>query len=283
MRKTLIVVALALVSVSCAPRLAPAIPFPYHWPGKPGYDGNIDRIGVVQPSGLAFHPGRRTLFAVGDDGFIAEMRTDGTPVFGEPLTGDLEGVTVDPETGLLYIIVEGDDVILEFDPEERAVRRRFPIDREYGGNPQFLRKQRHGYDDGIEAIAWVPDPRHREGGTFYVGNQWDPPMIFEVEVPLRSRPSGDGRARIVRVLPTRVVDPSDMYFDAETRRLNVLCDTDNLLIEITLDGRIINQYCFPGDMQEGLAADDEGFLYFAQDSGGIIKIRDLRPRPRRGR
>lgn len=286
MRKDLAVLALAAAAAwgaSCAPRLAPAIPFPYVWPGTPGHSGNIDRIGVVQPSGLVFHPGRRTLFAVGDNGFIAEMKTDGTPVFGMPLEGDLEGITVDPATGLLYVIVEGDDVILEFDPDRRTVLRRFPIDRDFGGDPQFLQKQRERYDDGIEAVAWVPDPGRREGGTFYVGNQWDPPMIFEVEAPIRSRPGESGRARIVRVLPTRVADPSDMYYDAATRRLNVLCDTDNLLLEVTLAGRIVRQYAFPGDMQEGLAADDEGFIYFAQDSGGIIKLRDRRPRSKHPR
>ena len=272
-----------LLSAGCAPRLTPAIPFPGRWPGTPGHAGDIDRVGIEQPSGLVFHPVRRTLFAVGDNGFIAEMHTDGTPVFGQTLEGDLEGITVDPETGLLYIIVEGADVILEFDPEKRTVLRSFPIDRDFGGNPQFLQKQRDRYDDGVEAIAWVPDASRREGGTFYIGNQWDPPVILEVEAPLRSRPSGDSRARILRVLPTRVADPSDMYFDPETRRLNILCDTDNLLLEVTLEGRIVKQYSFPGDTQEGLAADDEGFIYFAQDIGGIIKLRDLRARQARRR
>jgi len=286
MKKALVPIALAaplLVAAACAYRLAPVIPFPCVWPGTPGHAGNIDRIGIEQPSGIAFHPIRRTLFVVGDNGFIAEMRTDGTPIFGQPLAGDLEGITADPATGLLYIIVEGDDVILEFDPERRTVLRRFTIDRDFGGDPQFLQKQRDRYDDGVEAIAWVPDPRHREGGTFYIGNQWDPPALLEVEAPLRSQPDGTWRARIVRLLPTRINDPSDMYYDPGTRRLNVVCDTDNLLLEIALSGRIVKQYSFPGDTQEGLAKDDEGFIYFAQDIGGIIKLRDLRARHDRRR
>lgn len=284
MKKALVPILLAaplLVAVACAPRLAPAIPFPCLWPGTPGHAGNIDRIGIEQPSGIVFHPGRDTLFVVGDNGSIAEIHKDGTPVFSQPLTGDLEGITVDPATGLLYIIVEGDDIILEFDPERRTVLRRFPIDRDFGGDPQFLQKQRDRYDDGVEAIAWVPDPRHPEGGTFYIGNQWDPSALLEVEVRLRSRPDTPSRGRIIRLLPTRVVDPSDMYYDAETRRLNVICDTDNLLLEITLSGRIVAQYAFPGDTQEGLAKDDEGFIYLAQDVGGIIKLKDLRAHPGR--
>jgi len=268
---------LALLTVAaCAPRLAPTIVFPYLWPGKPGYDGNIDQIGIVGPSGIVYHPGRGTLFVVGDKGLIAEIRKDGTPVFSQPLPGDLEGITVDPATGLLYVAVEGDDVILEFDPVRRAVLRRFPIDRAYRDNPNFLEKRLNGYDDGIESIAWVPDSSQPEGGTFYVGNQWDPPAILEVEAPLRSRPGESVEARILRVLPTKVRDPSDIYYDPATRRLNVLCDADNLLLEVALDGTIVAQYAFPGDTQEGLTKDDERFLYLAQDIGGIFKIKDLR-------
>ncbi len=265
-----------LLPAACAPRLAPTILFPYQWPGKPGFDGNIDRIGIEGPSGIVFHPGRNTLFIVGDKGLIAEIAKDGTPVFSQPLPGDLEGITVDPATGLLYIVVEGDDVILEFDPERRTVLRRFPINRAFGGCPEFLEKQRDRYDDGIESIAWIANPSHPEGGTFYIGNQWDPPVIIEVEVPLRSRAAGPAEARIVRVLPTKIADPADMYYDARTRRLNVVCDADNILLEITLSGRIVAQYAFPGDSQEGLARDDEGYLYLAQDNGGIFKLKDLR-------
>ena len=36
---------------------------------------------------------------------------------------------------------------------------------------------------------------------------------------------------------------------------------------------------FGGDIdQEGIAWDEGGFLYIAQDSGGIIRVRDLRKR-----
>ncbi|MCJ7581375.1 MAG: hypothetical protein MUP98_12690 [Candidatus Aminicenantes bacterium] len=38
---------------------------------------------------------------------------------------------------------------------------------------------------------------------------------------------------------------------------------------------VSNQYAFLGDNQEGLARDDAGYLYIAQDSGGILKAKDL--------
>ena len=43
--------------------------------------------------------------------------------------------------------------------------------------------------------------------------------------------------------------------------------------EITRVGEILSAYAFPGNDQEGITVDGEGFLYIAQDSGGIIKLK----------
>jgi len=229
----------------------------------------------VEPSGICFHPLRRTLFIVSDEGEIAEIKTDGTPVFSQKIPGDLEGITVNPQSGLLYIVKEGDDVILEFDPDTKEVRRIFPINREFQGNPNFLQKQ-EGYDQGIESIAFVSDKDHPEEGTFYAGNQWDPPCIMEILVPLRSSQSETAEARIIRVLPFQMDDPGGMYYDQKTGLLNVVSDAYNILVEITLEGKLVREYAFLGDNQEGIARDDEGYLYIAQGEGGIIKVKDLR-------
>lgn len=269
---------LVACSFCLQPKYAPTIRFPYKWLGVQGIGGDIDKQNLAEPSGICYHPLRNTLFVVSDEGGLAEIKKDGTPVFFQKVPGDLEGVAVDPQTGLLYIVVEGDDIILEFDPDKREVTRRFPINREYKGDPNFLQKQVNAYDNGIESIAFVPDKNHPEGGTFYVGNQWDPPCIMEVYVPLKSSRAPEAEARILRVLPFKMDDPAGMYYDPQTKLLNIVDDADNIFVEITLDGRMIRQYAFLGDNQEGLARDDEGYLYIAQDSGGIIKVQDLRKR-----
>jgi uncharacterized protein YjiK len=265
-----------ILLASCSPvKNSPTIRFPLDWLGNPGYGLNIDQQSFVEPSGICFHPLRKTLFVVSDEGEIAEIKTDGTPVFSLKIPGDLEGITVNPESGLLYIVKEGDDVILEFDPDEQEVRRTFPINREFQGNPNFLQKQK-GYDNGVESIAFISDKEHPEGGTFYAGNQWDPPCLMEVFVPLKSSQAETAEARIIRVLPFKIDDPAGMYYDSEKGLLNVVSDADNILVEITLEGKLVRQYAFFGDNQEGLAKDDEGYLYIAQDEGGIIKVKDLR-------
>ena len=254
----------------------PTIRFPYQWLDEPGFGGNIDKQGIVEPSGICFHPLRKTLFVVSDEGELAEITTAGDPVSNKKIPGDLEGVTVDPQTGLLYIIHEGEDIILEFDPEKKEVTREFPVNRAYDGNPEFLEKRIDSFDNGLEDIVFIPKAGHAEGGTFFVGNQIDPPCILELYVPIKTSAHKKAEATILRVLPFRMDDPAAMYFDSKTGLLNVVSDFDNILVELTLKGKLVKQYAFLGNDQEGLAKDDMGYLYIAQDSGKIIKIKDLR-------
>ena len=274
--KLFLLISLVFVISCSSTNYSPSIRFPYEWLDVQGFGGDIDQQNFVEPSGICFHPQRKTLFVVSDEGEIAEIETDGTPVFNLKIPGDLEGVTVNPQSGLLYIVCEGRDVILEFDPDKKEVIRKFPMNREFEGDPNFLQKQEGGYDNGIESIAFVSDENHPEGGTFYIGNQWDPSCIMEVLVPLKSSQTETAEARIIRVLPFKMDDPAAMYYDSKTRLLNVVSDADNILVEITLEGKLVNEYAFLGDNQEGITLDDKGYLYIAQDSGGIIKVKNLR-------
>ncbi len=278
-KRPFLVAVAALVLAAGAACSAGSIRFPYLWPGTPGFGGDIDTQKIGEPSGICFDSVRKTLFVVSDEGWLYEITPKGRGVSKWRVPGDLEGVTIDPRTDLVYVVVEGDDVILEFDPARGEVTRRFPIDRAFKGNPNFLQKQVNAYDNGIEAFVFVPDPKSPEGGTFYAGNQWDPPMIIEVAVPLRSSAAPEAPARILRVLPLKIDDPAGMYYDPRTKLLNIVDDADNIFVEATLQGRLVRQYAFPGDNQEGICRDDEGYLYIAQDSGGIIKIKDLRRAP----
>ena len=273
----LVVLGCLLGAAACKKSDVSSIRFPYLWLSTPGFGGDIDQQGITEPSGICFHAARGTLFVVSDEGWVYEITKMGRPLASARVPGDLEDITVDPATGRLYIVVEGDDVILEFDPARREVTRRFPVNRAFGGKAEFLEKHPSEYDNGIEALAFVPDPGHPEGGTFYAGNQWDPPCVVELLVPLRSA-GGDAEARILRVLPFKMDDPAAIRFDPRTRLLDVLDDADNILAEITLDGRLVRAYAFLGDNQEGLAKDDEGYLYITQDTGGILKVKDLRRR-----
>ena len=267
---TLLGIFLLSILVGCA-----VIPFPYEW------IGNIDQVNFREPSGITFHPGRGTLFIVGDEGDVCEIQTDGTLVKQKRvLDADFEGITCNPLSGLLYIVMEGEAKIIEVDPKNFRILREFSINRVFQG-AVVLKPGGHG----IEAIAFVPDSNHPEGGTFYITNQCldlnnkeDPSAIFELEVPLRSSSHGDNRAKIVKYLPFSAIDLSALHYDEKSGHLYVMSDTTNTLFEITTEGKILKTYAFPGDNQQGIAVDTRGFIYIAQDSGGIIKIKWNRKR-----
>jgi len=239
------------------------------------YVGDIDKLGFNEPSGIVYHAARGTLFVVGDEGDICEIETDGTPVKQTHVRdGDFEGVTYNPATGLLYVAVEGEERILEIHPDDFRVLREFQIERSYKG-VELLKPG----GQGIEAIAFVPDSAHPEGGTFYLANQGfalhpteDPSVIVEVVVPLKSDAKA-AAARGVRALHVGVLDIAAMHYDTASGHIYIVSDATNTLFEMDTSGKLLRGWAFPCDNQEGITVDPQGFLYVAQDHGGIIKLK----------
>jgi len=249
------------------------------WPHK--RLGNIDRQKWPEPSGIVYHPGRKTLFVVSDEGHVAEIKTDGTPVRKRMRKerADYEGITVDPTTNLLYVAVEGEDKILELDPGTLLTKREFDLERTFEG-----RKVLKPGGDGIEAIEFVPKDKHPEGGTFYVANQgWsvkateDVSAVLEVELPIRTaKPGAPLKGKILRMFSVGTIDLSALHYDARRERLYVVSDSADTLFEVTRTGKVMAAYAFPGRDQEGITVDPDDYVYVAQDSGGIIKYKWLR-------
>jgi uncharacterized protein YjiK len=262
-----LIAVVALVRCTAAEDGPTAILFPYD------RVGNIDQIKFRAPSGLAFHPGRGTLFVVGDKGDLCEMETNGALVQAVDLGKlDLEGIAVDPATGLLYLAVEGEERILEVDPQGLELRRTFDIRRTYGGK-SLIKKGR----EGIEGIVFVADESHPEGGVFFIANQAhdlaaeeDISAIFQVALPLRSG-KGDAQVSIERFFVTGISDMSGLAYDAKTEVLYIISDSNNSIFLARTSGVLLKGYALPEFDQEGIAFDANGNAYIARDSGGIIR------------
>ena len=251
------------------------VALPYNW------IGSITQTQIAEPSGITYHPTRRSLFLADDSGSVHEVSLEGRLIQSKGLNArDIEGITVDPSTGLLYAAVEGDEVILELEPEHLAIQREFRIGRDFKGE-QLLRKG----GMGIEAIAFVPDASHPEGGTFWVGNQSfslkakdEPSVVCEVVVPLRSTTAKQADGAIIHAYKMNFIDISGLAYDAQGDFLVLISDTTNLLVELKREGTILRQYLLPGDEQEGIVLDGLGYIYVAQENGEIIKLADRRLR-----
>lgn len=242
--------------------------------------GDINAVDLDEPSGIVFHAGRGTLFVVDDDGDLAEIQRDGSPVKeGEIEDADFEGVTYNPATGLLYAVVEKEARIIEINPDD------FGIEREITIEPVLDEKTvLHSGENSVESITFAPNPDHPEEGTFFItssakeepDDEAAASNIIEVEVPLQNFSGENSEARIINVFPLNVVDLSGLHYDPENDRLYVISDTTNTFLEITRSGEVLKAYAFPGKNQEGVTVDDEGFLYYVQDSGSIVKVEWLK-------
>ena len=251
------------------------IELPYTW------IGNISKTPIAEPSGITYHPLRKTLFVADDGGFIHEIRLDGTAVkMSDFKERDLEGITIDPATGWLYAVVEDDEVILEINPQTLTIQREFKINRFYDGKPLL---KEGGM--GVEAITFVPDSLHPEGGTFWIGNQTinlkpsgERSVVCEVSVPLNSSNTQVSECTIVRFFEMDFVDISGLTYDTQADSLVLISDTTNLLVELKRDGSMLHRYLLPGNDQEGVTLDGLGYMYISQESGEIIKLADRRLR-----
>ena len=251
------------------------VALPYNW------IGSITQKQIAEPSGITYHPTRKSLFLADDSGSVHEVSLEGRLLRSKGLNErDIEGITVNPSTGLLYTAVEDDEAILELDPENLTIQREFRIDRNFEGE-QLLKKG----GMGIEAIAFVPDASHPEGGTFWVGNQSfslkaqdEPSVVCEVVVPLRSTTAKRAEGAIIHAYKMNFIDISGLAYDAQGDFLILISDTTNLLVELKREGTILRQYLLPGDEQEGIVLDGLGYMYVAQESGEIIKLADRRLR-----
>ncbi len=246
------------------------IVFPNQW------RGDIDKTKFNEPSGVCWHAQRGTLFLVGDEGDICEIRTDGELVKQKRIRpADFEGITHDPTTGLLYVAVEEAESVLEVHPETFAVQREFAIPRTFEGKTLL-----EAGGEGFEAITFAPDASHPEGGVFHIANQaftldneQDISAIFQVELPLRGQ---TGKPKITGYFTPGIIDLAGLHYDPKTDHICVVSDAANILLEYSRQYELLNVYAFPGDNQEGITVDADDHIYIAQDTGGIIKLKWLR-------
>nr|HID59200.1 hypothetical protein [Desulfobacterales bacterium] len=244
------------------------------WEGFPPHEVGLRLIKVPglddkDLTGVLYHPERGTLFVTSAQGEIAELSVEGEILHRKRITGHLRGITYDPQINLLYLAVSGGDEIWECDPDSFEIKRRFKIDRSYGGGSNFLMR-----DGGrIEGIAFVPDAEHPEGGTFFVVNRMGFSGLLEVEVPLRSaKQTAGSEARIIGCYDLGSTELTGIYYETRKDRFYVTSKGWNVLLTVSHSGRILRKMPMPGYAQEGITLDTDGNIFLVQWYGGLTKV-----------
>jgi len=209
-----------------------------------------------ETSGLTWHDGLQKLFAVSDEGIVSMMNADGSDIVNWNVPGDLEALTVaDHSSTLIYIGVENPDSILEFDVTTGQVTRAFDLTNWMTGAD----------NQGLEALAFVPDATHPEGGLFYAGLQSDG-RIYQFALPIVST-SSSTEVTFVQSMAIEGGSPdlAGLAYDPSSELLLAMFDSSDQLNVIDQDGQLRSRWTVPGAGQEAVVFVD-GQFYVGDDS-----------------
>ncbi len=228
-------------------------------PGLPGTLISGALPAGLEPSGAVFHTRQRRLYVVSDTGVLTSMAIDGSAVTSTIVGGDLEAVCVaHPMTGFIYLGVEVPNMIIEYDVANAAVSRVFNLT---GLLPSPGAQ-------GLEALTFVPDANHPEGGLFHAGNQADG-LVYVLSLPLLSNPASTAAQLVSTYQPSPFfTDISGLHYDVTSHRIYALFDGPNRLRAVTATGAFIQEWFVPGGQQEALALDG-CTLVIGEDNGPL--------------
>jgi uncharacterized protein YjiK len=222
---------------------------------------------VKEPSGIAFHAGRGTLFVVGDRGDVAELTRDGTVMRSTNLDGrGFEGVTVGPNGRVFAIEEEKPPKLYELDPDSLEIKAEYEVDTKIHGKKVIGNEP----NKGTEGLCYVP-----EENAFYCINQ-QPPRLVKLAVPLDKK---HGKAKAVDVIDlSRAIErqASDVTYDRISGHFLITESSSGkgagTVYELTRTGERVRKMSIPGDRAEGLALDGTGRAFIADDSGGVLRV-----------
>lgn len=254
----------------------------HHAPKKTGEKEpcRFVRIPVLEASGVAYHPQRKTLFVVSDKGQFVEMDLKFSVLQRFRLRGDLEGVTIHPVTGGLFIVAENEAIVYEYGLSAGRVLRTIRIDTSsHDDFADGLIPNR-----GIEGIAIV-ETSEGEYQLFAVVES-DPARLLLLSADVSSKTTAHARARVAEdptIDPIREEARIIASFDLGLRRLSDVCDDPTSRAMIVLSStahmailfdpadRTYRSRTVPGIRPEGLCIlpDETGILVQDTEPGGL--------------
>lgn len=209
---------------------------------------------VENPSGLCYHPARGTLFAVGENGEIAEMTLDGRTLQKSHIAADFEAITDDAE-GFLLAVDEAGNKILKINPDGLELMAQYSIEADEAVELKPL-----AGNDGLEGLCFM---RINGSGRLFAVNESDPPLLLEMALEPGAE-AGQGRAVIVDSHKIDVKDLGELAMlesKGDQPRLIVLSKDSGELVEIDLDGQVLRRVNLDGEDQEAVAVGPGGVVF----------------------
>lgn len=180
-------------------------------------DGAVLAVPLSEPSAIAYHPTRRTLWLACDSGSLVEMDLNYRVLSEVRIRGDLEGVAVHPGTGNIWVASERDGTLLEYDIGLARVVRKLSVD--FASSPEFGGVSRG--NTGIEGVTFAKerDGRYRA----YCAVQSAPARVIRLVADVSEAATARARAEFGPRSLAEVDEETagiDLSFDAGLDRLS---------------------------------------------------------------
>lgn len=179
-------------------------------------DHSVLEVDISELSGLCLNRDASALLTCGDDGDVKTVSFDGkaTPLWS--FDSDMEGITIDPASGNLYIAIEGrQEVHMLAAPDYDAQVLLFPVSEAVEGNYR---------NNGIEAVEYYRDD------ILFVGSQQDANIWqYRLDGTMLSKISLSAFASEIAGL---CYEPeADLLWVSDSRQAKLfMCTTDGTLI-----------------------------------------------------
>jgi uncharacterized protein YjiK len=237
----------------------------------------IADFGVKEPSGVAFHPRLQRLFAIGDEGSLAELDPEGKRIDSRAFSGNLEDVTVHEPSGDLVLLLEQESQLVLYDPAARREKKRWRMDAR-----AILGQAPGEANQGFEGIAFRPERGRPGGGVFYLAHQRTPAMVVGLSFDPGAAAGSLGAGAVVARWPLDFEDLTAVAYAPSLDRILVLSDKSDRILLLGRDGRVESEVAVPGVQQEGLAVAANGDIWIADDKdksllrleGGLQALED---------
>ncbi len=223
---------------------------------------------VREASGIAWHAGRGSFFAVGDRGSLVEIDPSGAVVAKHRVKGNLEDVTVHAPTGTLVLLAEKKGELVVWDPATGTEQARFPMD--VAG---VLGREPVDRNQGFEGIVFRAEAGLAGGGVFHLVHQRKPARLVTLAFDPGSPPRTLGAGDVVSRHPLKPYDDlTAVTWSERLARLLVVADSADRLLVVSPGGAIDADEALPGAQQEGLAFGPDGALWVADERQGLMRF-----------
>lgn len=220
-------------------------------------------VHIPEASGICYAKNTNSLFVANDEGKVFEISTEGK-ILREKRLGnyDLEGVACDSKKGKLYFSVEGDDNVLIVNQKTLNIQKEVKIKRDFK-KVKVLKKDKK---NGLEGITITPNGIYLSNQSTKKWPKSDPSVLIKLN-SLKKK-----KVAIKGIVDHGYKDIAGLSY--HNGYLYMVSDSENLLIKYDLKNKkTISTKELSDFAQEGVTFDDDGYIYFADDNGRILKYK----------